>query len=96
MTLAGDAVFVAGPPMTQNGKSTPDFVARSIRGEEGGVLTRLDLEDGAAAEVCRLPARPVWDGIAVTDDGVFVALRDGNVVKLGAKAAGVRSVSLNE
>ncbi len=93
MTLAGDAVLVAGPPMSLNGGSTPDFVARSIRGEEGGVLMRLDLENGAAAEVCRLPARPVWDGIAVTEGGVFVALRDGKVQKFGARTDGGKSVA---
>jgi hypothetical protein len=82
--------------MTRDGTSTPDFVGRSIRGEEGGLLTRLDLQDGSAVEVCPLPARPAWDGIAVADGGVFVALRDGKLLKLGAVAAAGKSISPEE
>jgi hypothetical protein len=43
---------------------------------------RLSLRDGGAVKVCELPARPVWDGITIADGGLFVALRDGKMMKL--------------
>ncbi len=82
LSLAGDAVYVTGPPMSRNGESSPDFVLKSLRGENGGVLMRLSLRDGAAVKICDLPTRPVWEGIAITDHGLFVALRDGKTIKL--------------
>lgn len=84
MSLAGDTVFIGGPPMSGNESSTPDFVLRSLNGQEGGILMKLNGKDGVASETCKLPSTPVWDGIAISNDGLFVALRDGKVVKLGA------------
>jgi hypothetical protein len=82
LSLAGDAVFVGGPPMSRDGESSPDFVLKSLHGEHGGVLLRLSLQDGGGVKVCELPARPVWEGITITDHALFVALRDGKVIKL--------------
>jgi len=82
MTLAGDAVFVAGPPMAPGGTPAPADVLKSLRGERGALLMRLNRSDGAAVKVCELPARPVWDGIAVGADSVFVAMRDGSIMRL--------------
>ena len=60
--------------MSRNGESSPDFVLKSLHGEHGGVLMRLSLQDGGAVNVCELPAIPVWEGITITDHGLFVAL----------------------
>jgi hypothetical protein len=86
MSLSGDTVFVAGPPMSGNESSNPDFVLRTLNGQEGGVLMKLNGKDGVASEICKLPSAPVWDGIAISNDGVFVALRDGKIVKLRAES----------
>jgi hypothetical protein len=43
---------------------------------------KLNGKYGVASEICKLPSPPVWDGIAISSDGLFVALRDGKVVKL--------------
>lgn len=59
MSLSGDTVFVAGPPMSRNESSTPDFVLRSLNGQEGGILMKLNGEDGVASEICKLPSAPV-------------------------------------
>jgi hypothetical protein len=82
MALAGNAVFVAGAPMFPDGEDpSAEFVLRSLRGEEGGVLLRLDRKDGTPSNLCELPSPPVWDGIAVSRQGLFVALRDGKVLR---------------
>jgi outer membrane protein assembly factor BamB len=88
MVLAGDAVYAAGPPMAADDSSTPAFALRSLNGQEGGLLVRLRVSDGKSADgdVCRLSAPPVWDGIAVGRDGLFVATKDGKILKLGAPA----------
>ena len=44
---------------------------------------RLSLADGNQAKVCELSAPPVWDGMAISEDGLFIALRNGKVMKLG-------------
>jgi hypothetical protein len=82
MSLSGDTVFVAGPPMSRNESSTPDFVLRSLNGQEGGILMKLNGKYGIVSEICKLPSPPVWDGITISNDALFVALRDGKVVKL--------------
>jgi hypothetical protein len=82
MSLSGDTVFIAGSPMSKNESSTPDFIVRSLNGQEGGILMKLNGKYGVASEICKLPSPPVWDGIAISSDGLFVALRDGKVVKL--------------
>ena len=47
---------------------------------------KLNGEDGVASEICKLPSPPVWDGIAISHDGLFVSLRDGRIVKLRAES----------
>lgn len=80
MALSANAIYVAGPPISRE----PEFVLRSINGQEGGRLMRLNRTDGDSTPVCRLACPPVWDGITVDRKGLYIALRDGKVMKLGA------------
>jgi hypothetical protein len=82
MALSGNAVYIAGPPMSRE----PEFVLRSINGEEGGALMRLNRANGDSASLCKLASPPVWDGITLDREGLYIALRDGKVMKLGAEA----------
>jgi hypothetical protein len=86
MSLSKDTVFIAGPPMSRDESSTPDFILRALNGQEGGILMKLNGEDGVASEICKLSSPPVWDGIAISHDGLFVSLRDGRIVKLRAES----------
>jgi len=82
MALAGNTLVAAGTPLSPDGTPSPEFALRALRGEEGGTLIRLNMSDGTPSEVSKLLSPPVWDGIAVNRHGVFLALRDGKVVKL--------------
>jgi len=79
MVMTARAVFAAGAPMPFGEQLSTEFARRSIAGREGAVLVRLAREDGRLSQVCRLPALPVWDGIAATREGLFITLQDGKV-----------------
>jgi hypothetical protein len=82
MAMTGGAVFIAGVSMPLDGSPSADSALQSIRGEEGSVLQRLDRKDGTPSELCKLPSPPVWDGIAVSKQGLFMTLQDGKVLCL--------------
>ena len=82
MAMTGGAVFVAGVPMPPDESPSAEFALQSIRGEKGSVLLRLDRKDGTPSELCKLPSPPVWDGIAVSKQGLFMTLQDGKVLCL--------------
>jgi hypothetical protein len=85
MALTGNAIFIGGSPMPREEDPSPALALRSIRGEEGGVLLRLGLKDGSVSKLCDLPSPPVWDGIAINREGLFVTLRDGKVIRFGLR-----------
>jgi hypothetical protein len=82
MAMTGNAVFVAGLPMPGGDNPSAESVLRSLRGEDGSVLLRVNRKDGAPSELCKLPSLPVWDGIAVSKQGLFMTLQDGKVLCL--------------
>jgi hypothetical protein len=87
MALAGDTLFAAGTPLSRDVTPDPEFALRALRGEEGGSLIRLNMADGVAAKVCELPSPPVWNGIAISKQRLFIALRDGKVMNFGRRTA---------
>jgi hypothetical protein len=82
MAMTGGSVFVAGVPMPIDENPSAELALKSIRGEKGSALLRLDRKDGTPAELCKLPSPPVWDGIAITKQGLFITLQDGKVLCL--------------
>ena len=82
LALTRNAVIVAGSPMSRDGNVSAEFALQAVLGKEGGVLLRLNAVDGTPAEICKFSAPPVWDGIAVNKQGLFVAQQDGKLVKL--------------
>jgi hypothetical protein len=62
--------------------TAPDtFSGNRIRRETGGILLRLDLKDGASSKAGDLGAPPVWDGIAISRQGLILTLQDGKVIR---------------
>jgi hypothetical protein len=82
MAMTEGAVFVAGVPMPLGEDLSAEFALQSIRGKKGSVLLRLDRKDGTPSELCELPSPPVWDGIAVSRQGLFMTLQDGKALCL--------------
>ena len=58
----------------------------ALEGRSGGVLAVFSREDGGKLWEQELPAPPVLDGIAVTGEGVFLALEGGSVVRFSGDA----------
>ena len=80
--VGGKTVAVAGVPM-RAGFSTEDIEA-SYDGRKRGLLWTLGAEDGTPLGELALPAPPVWDGLAAAGGRVYLPLKDGTVLCLGA------------
>ncbi|MEA3367122.1 MAG: PQQ-binding-like beta-propeller repeat protein, partial [Planctomycetota bacterium] len=79
MVLAGEVLFVAGPPAAVGGGS-----------EEGGeqpepLLLAIAAADGAELARCRLDGSPVFDGMAAAGGRLYLATTDGRVLCLAGK-----------
>jgi len=66
---AGDKLFAAGQP---------DVVDPSV--PSGGVLLVMATKDGRKLAEYKLPAPPVWDGLAAADGKLYIALTNGDIV----------------
>lgn len=91
MAVAGETLFVAGPPDVVDekamwGRSNDDVFqakmaaqARALEGERGAMLWALSKKDGNRLSELKLPALPVWDGLAVADKRLYLAMGDGTI-----------------
>ena len=77
MVLAGKVLFLAGPD------------ARAVTSPEGpgdkpeATLLAVSTADGSEVGRCRLPAPPVFDGMAAAGGRLLIALENGRLVCLG-------------
>ncbi len=81
MALAGDVLFVAGMPDLVD----PADPLGTFEGRKGGVLRAFAAADGRQLSEVKLPAPPVWDGMAAANGRLYVATTDGRVLCLGGK-----------
>ena len=70
LVRAGDILFAAGPP---------DVIDPS-QGGSGGVLAAFAIDDGRKLAEYKLPAPPVWDGMAVAGGKLYLALTSGDIL----------------
>jgi len=82
IVVGGKTVAVAGVPM-RRGFSMDDIEA-SYEGRKGGLLWTLSATHGVPTGELDLPAPPVWDGLAAADGNLYLPLKDGTVLCLGA------------
>jgi len=98
MVLAGERLFVAGPPSTfvparkvQRNPYLPgpakalQAQAEALVGKQGGLLWAVSATDGKQLAEFKLDATPVWDGMAAADGCLLLALQDGSVCCLRGK-----------
>jgi hypothetical protein len=95
MVLAGDTLFVAGPPrILDERKSFLSPQAPDIRkaaaeqeaawaGKKGGFLLSVNANDGTLVSNGNLESVPVWDGLIAAQGSLFMTTLDGFVVCLG-------------
>jgi len=80
MLQADDILFVAGPP------ARPDISIgisqEAVEGSAESELLSVSTRDGLTLSRKLLPGTPVWDGMAVTETGLFISMRDGSVLCL--------------
>jgi hypothetical protein len=96
MVVTGDALLVAGPPDVldedaayerPNDPQVRAAIARqdaSYEGKHGALLVGFSKDQGRPLSQLKLPAVPVWDGMAAAQGLLFVATRDGAVLCFGA------------
>ena len=97
MTLAGEVLFVAGPPdlldeeAAVRRRSEPT-VQRQIQqqdeallGQHGGILWAVSTTDGKRQSEMKLDAMPVWDGTAAAQGRLYLATVDGKLICMGGR-----------
>jgi hypothetical protein len=78
MVRAADALFLAGSPDTVDARDP--HAAWEARA--GGILGVFATDGGEKLAEYRLPAPPIWDGMAATAGRLFVCATDGSIVCL--------------
>jgi outer membrane protein assembly factor BamB len=76
---AGDKLLVAGMPQ---GTDQGDLRA-AFEGEMGGVLRMVSTADGTTLAERQLDSPPVWDGMAVSAERLYIATVAGDVICMG-------------
>ena len=94
MVVAGDTMFIAGPPerIETKGKGEGALALKNAeesvaawQGKKGALLWAIAAKDGTKVGEWRLPAPPVWDGMAAAGGRLYLATVDGNVICLAGK-----------
>ena len=79
MVLAGDTLFLAGPPDV----APEDDPYAALDGKLGGKLWAVSLSDGKKTAEYELDDPPVYDGMTAAEGRLFVSTKGGEVVCLG-------------
>lgn len=87
MVLAGDTLFLAGPPEVID----PDDPYGAFEGRQGGRLWAVSTADGSQRAEYTLDAPPVFDGLIAAQQNLFMTTID-HVVSCWAPAAAAESV----
>jgi len=81
MVRAANTIFVAGAPDTVDPKDPHG----AWEGRKGGVLAAFSAGDGKRLAEYKLPAPPVWDGMAAAEGRLFISTSDGCIVCMGRR-----------
>jgi outer membrane protein assembly factor BamB len=81
MVLAGEHLFVAGPPDLVE----PDDPMAAFEGRKGAVLRAYSAADGKTLAEHQLKAPPVFDGLIAAAGRLFLSTTDGRIVCLGQR-----------
>ena len=76
MLRAADTVFLAGAPDIVDPKDPHG----AWEGRKGGLLAAFNAEDGTKLREYKLPALPVWDGMAAARGKLFISTHDGRIL----------------
>ena len=83
MVLAGEKLFVAGPPDLV----PEDDPLAALEGRMGGVLKAVRAADGSPLAEYPLRSKPVFDGLISAGGRLVMSTQEGSVVSMGASDA---------
>lgn len=89
MVRTEDVLFVAGH------RGGPLLPAEALEGKTEGALLAVAPGDGRVLAEMSLPSMPVWDGMAVAQGNIYLALADGQVVCLWPVESGRPGATLS-
>jgi len=81
MVLAGDRLFLAGPPDAVDERDPMS----AFEGRQGGLLRTCSATDGSTLAEIQLDAPPVFDGLIAAHGRLFLSTTDGRLSCLGGK-----------
>lgn len=105
MALAGDTLFVAGPPELLDEEEAfrdPDAPAvraqldaqvAALRGRKGAKLLALSAPDGRVRATYELGSPPTFDGMAAANNRLYLSTLDGHVLCLGSQGPPLSSAA---
>jgi hypothetical protein len=76
MVVAGEVMFLAGPPANAIESKS------AYEGAEGAILCAVSAADGKMLAAYRLDALPVFDGLAAAQGRLFLTTQDGRLLCL--------------
>jgi len=97
MVMAGDRLFVAGPPSTLDEEAAyrachdPATMKELVKqddafsGLRGGMLIVLSKKDGTECARYKLDSPPAWDSMAAVENRICFTTMDGRVVCMGGR-----------
>lgn len=99
MVLADDRLFIAGPPDLIDEEDTFDRIMKgdpsvttelaaqekALSGEAGGLMHAVSARDGEVLGQYRLPAPPVWNGMAAVHNRIYISTTQGAVICLAGE-----------
>jgi outer membrane protein assembly factor BamB len=79
MVRANDRLFIAGMPDYVDPEQPPAPGNALFEGRQGGLLQIVACSDGQTLARLTLDSPPVWDGMAVANNRLFISSTDGSV-----------------
>ena len=76
LVRAGEILFAAGSPDVVD----PADPHGAWEGRKGGVLAAFNVSDGRKLAEYKLPAPPVWDGLAAAGGRLYISLQNGTIL----------------
>ena len=81
MVIAGETLFVAG----SDDVLYPEDPWAAYEGRKGGKLMAFSVNDGEKLAEYKLPAAPVFDGMAAAQDRIYLSARGGKLICYAGK-----------
>jgi len=82
MVKTDDVLFVAGP------LGAPWTTRAALKGKSEAALLAIAPDDGRVLAEMKLPSAPVWDGMSVAQDNLYLALANGQILCLWSVDSG--------